>query len=387
MPAKPRVYLVAHEVHDRGGMEHVTAQLIRYGHRDIDFIVLSRELASDLQPLVDWWPINTPAAPFPLKFVTFALAAGWKLRGRHDGIVHTLGAVVPNRVDLVTVHMAHAALVRHLGRLTTSGGGLPRRLNAAISRLLALGAERWSYRPTRTRRLAGVSRGVADECLAQYGHPDVVVTPNGVDVERFAQNESVRREMRVNVPVGSVVSVFVGGEWGRKGLDLVLRAIVDVPEIQLWVVGDGAGETVAMKRLAESLGVAGRVNFVGAQADTARFYSGADVFVLPSSYETFSLAAHEAAAASLPLVASRVHGVDELVDLHGGGLLVDRNPKAIKDALTHLIINPLIRTAMGESARSAVESRTWEISARSTVTQYLDLGASPRGQAAGPAPS
>ena len=94
--------------------------------------------------------------------------------------------------------------------------------------------------------------------------------------------------------------LFVGGDWDRKGLGVAIEAVSLVRQrtpIRLWVVG--RGESGRFEQLAERLGVGDHVRFFGPRADTERFYQAADIFVLPTEYETFSLVAYEAAASSL----------------------------------------------------------------------------------------
>ena len=111
--------------------------------------------------------------------------------------------------------------------------------------------------------------------------------------------------------------------------------------------------------LAERLGVGDRVVFHGRQADVPAFYTAADAVVLASNYETFSLVAHEAAATGVPLVATRVHGIDELLDA-GGGIEIDGSTQSIARALVQLNGAAPAREAFGQAARSAAEQRSTE---------------------------
>jgi len=101
----PVVALVAHDIHDHGGMERVCAELIRRGGDKVDFIVVAADLAPDLRPLVRRWVhVKVPARPFPLKFLLFWLLGGRALRRLDADLVFTVGAIVPNRVDVATNH-------------------------------------------------------------------------------------------------------------------------------------------------------------------------------------------------------------------------------------------------------------------------------------------
>src|SRR5205823_5729238 len=78
---KPRIALVAHDVHDRGGMERALAELLRRGADRVDFVVIASSLAEDLRPLAEWRRVPLPRRPFPLKFVCFFVLGAVRLVG------------------------------------------------------------------------------------------------------------------------------------------------------------------------------------------------------------------------------------------------------------------------------------------------------------------
>ena len=84
-----------------------------------------------------------------------------------------------------------------------------------------------------------------------------------------------------------------------------------------------------------------------------RVYDAADTLVTPSSYETFSLVAFEAAASGLPIVATPINGVKELIEDGRNGLLVDRDPGEIAARLNQLAADPELRRRLGHAARES----------------------------------
>ena len=318
--------LVAHDVHDSGGMERACAELIRHGSNDVDFCVISSELAPQLRPLVHQWiRIDTPTRPFPLKFAVFWIRAGIALRRVDVDLIHSVGAIVPNRVDLASIHFCHTGFVAKSHRFVPQDTPLHRRVNTAFSRSLALLAERWSYRPGRLRSFGAVSQGVADELGHQFASVPCAVTPNGADLSLFRPNGEVRMAIRSaeGAAPTTTVALFVGGDWGRKGLKIAIAALAGVratgEDVELWVVGKG--DRVRFERFSAEQGVAPHVHFHGIRKDTDRFYQAADLFVLPSAYETFSLVCFEAAACGLPLVIPPISGAREIVGANEGGCL------------------------------------------------------------------
>jgi glycosyltransferase involved in cell wall biosynthesis len=355
-------------------MERVFAELIRRVRSEHDLVVISSELAPDLARLVDWRRTRVPLRPAPLRFLLFYMFAGLRLRRlrRADDLVHTCGAVVPNRADLASVHFCHAgfhAVVGNAADVTS----FPRRINKAIASRLSLAAERWSYRDGRTRVLAAVSEGVAAELERAYPDASVVVTPNGVDLERFRPDPGVRAELRHSrgMGTGEVVALFVGGDWHRKGLGVAVEALTGAPDVRLWVVG--SGDVRGLQRKATLLGVADRVELLGTRRDVERYYQAADILLLPSSYEAFPLVSLEAAACGLPLLATRVNGVTDLIGDSEAGWILERSGPAFARALQELGSDPHGRERMGRAARRRAEAFTWEASTANVRTLYHSL--------------
>jgi len=373
MTRKPVIALVAHGVHDHGGMERACAELLRRANHKVDFVVVAADLAPALRPLVQRWVrIRVPPRPIPLKFMLFWFLAGRALRRLDADLVHTVGAIVPNRIDVASIHFCHAGF---LAANSVAPRATPRlrRANTCLSRVLALAAERWSYRPSRLRAFAAVSQGVAAEVTSHYPVIPVTVTPNGVDVDRFRPDPEVRAALRSAEAVGDgVVALFVGGDWDRKGLGIAIEAVdkarVSGHDVHLWVVGQG--DATRFAALAEQSGVAQAVRFFGPRPDTQRFYQAADIFVLPSAYETFSLVCFEAAACGLPLIVPPVSGAVEIVGSTEGGLLVTRSGHSIAHALTKLAADPALRDRLGAEARRRASTYTWQRSAGSVMALY-----------------
>jgi UDP-glucose:(heptosyl)LPS alpha-1,3-glucosyltransferase len=359
-------------------MERACSELILHGHKEVDFCVISCELAPELRDLVQQWiRIDVPAHPIPLKFVAFWLRAGKALQGVDVDLVHTVGAIVPNRVDLASVHFCHTGFVAENHRLAPQEIPMARRVNTALSRSLAMLAERWSYQPARLRAFGAVSEGVADEVTRHFPAVPCSVTPNGADPLRFYPDPNAGAACRnaVGTEASTTVALFVGGDWGRKGLKIAIEAVAAVratgENIELWVVG--LGDQARFKRFSAEHGVAPHVRFHGARHDVEQFYQAADLFVLPSAYETFSIVCFEAAASALPLVIPPISGAREIVGKDEGGLLVERSVPSVTAAIARLAANPNLRSALGTEARRRAQPYTWERSASSVFALYGQL--------------
>jgi glycosyltransferase involved in cell wall biosynthesis len=373
---RPRVALVAHGIHDEGGMQRAFAELLRRLHTQYEFVVFSSDLGPDLRELVQWRRVPVPQRPAPLRFALFYVLGAVRLATTRTDVVHTLGAIVPNAVHVASVHFCNAGFVATVGRRTPPSAPLARRMNTGLARALGLLAERWTYRRGRVGWLAPVSLGVARELEHHYAGLPVRVTPNGVDRERFRPDAGARVEVRRSLGIGDdeVVALFVGGDWHGKGLRLAIEGVAEASRqrpIRLVVVG--RGDERHFRRLAAELGVEELVTFVGERRDASRFYAAADVFVLPTLYETFSLAAHEAAASGLPIVAPRVHGIEELVGDDEAGTIVGRDAKRIGAALADLAASPETRRRLGAAARERSAAFTWDRSVEAVDSIYRSV--------------
>ena len=374
---KPMVALVAHDIHDDGGMERACAELIRRGSGEVDFVVLAAYLAPELRPLVrQWVRVPVPSRPFPLKFMLFWFIAGQALRRLDVDLVHSVGAIVPNRVEIASVYHCHAGQKEALGTFAPSTMSGWRRLNTSISRRMALLAEKVCYRPSRVRVLAASTESLGEELKRYYPNIRVDIVPNGVDLDVMTPSAGTRDAKRAELSVAkdATVVLFLGGDWHRKGLPLILAALSLVErdrDLILWVVG--RGDRAAMERVANGLGVLHCVKFIGMVPEAFPYYQAADLFILASSYETFSIPCFEAAACGLPIIVTDVHGAADLVRDGQGGILVEQTAESIASALGKLERNPELRHQMGAEARKRACSFTWQRSIDSSMEIYRDL--------------
>jgi N-acetyl-alpha-D-glucosaminyl L-malate synthase BshA len=121
---------------------------------------------------------------------------------------------------------------------------------------------------------------------------------------------------------------------------------------RLLMVGDGP-DLVEASRLARALGVGDAVQFLGEQDQVVPLLSAADVFLLPSAQESFGLAALEAMACEVPVAASRVGGLPEIVDASVGGLFEPADPAALARTVVELLEGGQLST-LGAAARKRV---------------------------------
>ncbi|WP_431045208.1 glycosyltransferase [Streptomyces sp. P1-3] len=255
--------------------------------------------------------------------------------------------------DLVHTHLTRACV--H-GRIAARLAGV----TAVIATEHTLGGARGTSRPptaaTRglyraTERLGSatvaVSAAVADR-LRAWGVPSsrVHLIPHGIDARHFRFEPGARAAARARLGLqpGDFVVGGVGRLVPRKRYDLLLRAVADVPEARLLLVGDGP-ERHRLRALAVRLGAADRVRLLGERdgavetagdppADIPALLAAMDVFVSPSSDEAFGLAVVEALATGLPVLYTVCPAVDELPpDAAPGARRIAADPAALAAAL------------------------------------------------------
>lgn len=351
------VTIVAKDVGPVGGMElqltELVTGLLGRGHR-VTLIAQTCDLPN--HPGLRWVRVPGPARPFTLAYPWFLVVATFLIRLRGRGVIHATGAMALGRADLSTVHYCHAAASGLKGFARVSKSGRLYRLNAWASNLLSVWGERWCYNRRRVEVLVGVSGGVERELREYFPRmrDRIEMIPNGVDTVRFSPPPSDGDRADAE----PVTALFVGGDWERKGLRQAIEAVAMVPGTSLLVVG--LGDIAGYRELAGSLGVAERVEFAGQSADTAPWYRRADVFLLPTAYETFSLVTYEAAASGLPLLVTPVSGVEDLLKDGQNGWFIDREPEAIADRLRRLVDDPELRRRFGRRAREDSLRFSWD---------------------------
>jgi glycosyltransferase involved in cell wall biosynthesis len=196
----------------------------------------------------------------------------------------------------------------------------------------------------------------------------ILVIPNGVDFDRFAHAETFPALRAWTAADGrsGVVIAFSGRLVAVKNVSALLRAFALMrhrEQVRLLVVGDG-DQRQALEDEARSLGVAARCLFTGMTDRVEQHLAAADIFVLPSTFESFGNALLEAMAAGVAPVAFRPDGhrirtaSTEIIRDGKTGLLVDPpNPETLAQVLDDLVQNPDLRRRLGRQAQEDCRTR------------------------------
>ena len=180
----------------------------------------------------------------------------------------------------------------------------------------------------------------------KYGAKHVEVIYNKVYTEQFAGNRD-RRDPQIQGKAGTTI-LSVGRLARPKYQECLIRAIQSL-DVNLTLIGDGALRD-HLKELVNQLQMEDRVEFIRAvpHREISRYYHATDIFAIATHYEGFCIPVLEAMAAGLPVVASRIGPIEEIVG--DSGFLVENTFEAFAEVLEKLIKDPRLRTKMGEKA-------------------------------------
>lgn len=207
-----------------------------------------------------------------------------------------------------------------------------------------LAAEAAMFGDPNLRAVICNSRIVRDDIAGRFGIPAdrLHVIYNGVDTAKFhpGLRDEFRAAIREKLGIGATVPLilFVGSGFARKGVATLLAALARMACRDAVVVIVGRDRHAARyQSLAQGLGVAERVRFLGGQEDVRPYYGAADVFCLPTLYDPMPNAALEALACGLPVVTTETCGAAELVEPGvSGAVCAPNDPDALARQLDEI---------------------------------------------------
>jgi glycosyltransferase involved in cell wall biosynthesis len=302
------------------------------------------------------------------KLRTRALTPASRLRGFNRGAaqaVDELAADVSIGFGRTTTHDLHRA-----------GGGchhvysdllpLAKRLGPKNRAELAL--ERALYTSGKTRHFICNSQMVAGQISQAYGVPgeriSIVRTP--VDHARFhpsSSDDQIRKEICAELRTEPSIPVllFVSLGHRRKGIDAILRALPQVDDAHLWIIGSRL-ESHHVAEI-ERRQIGHRIFHLGRPSDPAPYYRAADFFLHPTLYDACANTALDSMASGLPGLISIHDGAHELVVDGRTGFLLEQpdNPEYLAATIAKaLALDTKHRKSLGEAARQQVLPLTWE---------------------------
>lgn len=220
--------------------------------------------------------------------------------------------------------------------------------------------------------VTAVSRYLAEETCRAFGHCDVEVIPNFINSHEYCRrpNSSLRATL---APPAQPIIIHVSNFRPVKRIGDCIHALALIRKsipARLVMCGDGPERKMA-EALAAEYGLTEEVVFVGQVPNISEYLGVADLLLLPSETESFGLAALEAIASEVPVIATRVGGLPEVVVNGKHGFLVDvGDTEAIADRAIELLGNEELRREMGRKGRA------WALDEYNTervIPQYVAL--------------
>ncbi|WP_226389034.1 glycosyltransferase [Penaeicola halotolerans] len=288
------------------------------------------------------------------------------IRGFQPHIIH--GAVFEGvSMALISGTLSRVPII--IGEETSDPQNRSRKADYLLQ-ILALAAD----------RMVAISPDVANYLKLRAGIPTkkVVTISNGIESPRKVADQEINQWKK---QFGIEATDCIIGSVGRlrnphkRFTDIISAlAILDNSQLKLLIVGEGVDKELIQQH-AHDLGVADQLIWAGFHTDTAPFYCLMDIFCIASSREGFGLVAAEAMCHGLPVVATAVGGLKEIiVDGHTGLLVPLLDPPALASALAKLIDNPSLRQHMGQQGRiRAKQDYSAERYVREVAELYEDL--------------
>lgn len=345
-----------------GGLEshawYLCRELVRMGDEVTMVTSLSQaglpreEVVEGVRVLRRWMPARTPAGWIAHTSVTFP---AFLRHARHADVMHaqTFASAPP-------------------GMLAKRLYGRPLVLTLHTSHFLRLAAQpRWQPILRRIIRAAdwllAASTEIRDVALGLYPHPRAEALTNGVDTTMFAPGPPAL------APSAARRVIVPRRLFEKNGVEYFVRALPLMRErmdVEAILVGDGP-ERAKLEALADSLGVRDAITFLGARPNTELpgLLASAEVAVFPSLMEATSVAALEAMSCGLPVAASRVGGLPEIVDETVGTLFEPANPRDLAERLVAL----LERDDLEERGRRARERVVANWSVRRLAERHREI--------------
>jgi len=282
--------------------------------------------------------------------------------------------------DLVSAHSTKAgfaarfscAVLRVPVIFTAHGWAFTEGKNPLARYLLALG-ERLAAKVT--KKIICVSEHDKELSLRFRVAPEqkLIVIHNGMEPTLYLNADGSKVRFELGLKEDEILITMVARFVPQKDHDTLLQALSLLPgrKFKAALVGGGERETFFRKKAGE-LGFRDNVIFLGERRDVPQILAASDIFVLSSNWEGLPRSIIEAMMAGLPVVATRVGGVPELVEDGVTGFLIPpRDPDALAEALQRLIADPELRRRMGQAGREkALKEFTLDRMLRETKRVY-----------------
>jgi len=299
----------------------------------------------------------------------------------YDLVLATKMAEVMTRFDLDILHVHYAiphSISAYLAKRMLTDRIVPFVTTLHGTDITLVGNDR-SYLPItrfgieQSDAVTAVSEYLKNRTIQEFQiERPIEVVPNFVDCNTYGRstNRDFRRKFATD---DESIVIHISNFRPIKRIEDVIEIFAQVrkqTKARLLMVGDGPDRPKA-EWLASTHGVGEDVSFVGKHNDMSQFLAVSDVLLLPSELESFGLVALEAMACEVPVIATRVGGIPEVVRHGVDGFLYDvGDVQSMAEGCLQILTRPSLRSGLGQAAR---ERATREFCASKIVLQYEDL--------------
>ena len=268
--------------------------------------------------------------------------------------------IASQQYDIVHMHTSHAHTLGCLASLLARRGAriVTRRVDFSI---IKSPVSKLKYTWGITKYIA-ISEAIKRVLVNDGINPDrIAVVHSGIDISRFGKtldNARVRNELHIdsNQPVIGNIAHMADHKGQKYLIQAVPEVLKEFPTAKFMIVGGGELRP-DLEHYVEQLGIKSSVIFTGFRGDIPELLKAFDIFVMPSHMEGLCTSIMDAMAAGVPVVASNVGGIPEIVQNELNGLLVPaKNPSALAAAIIRLIKNPEQGIKFATVARKTVET-------------------------------
>lgn len=224
-----------------------------------------------------------------------------------------------------------------------------------------------------------IPQASVEEIIREYGFKGKVeVVANGNDFDSHEAVEPIRQEARKDLKIGEheTVFLFVGQIIWEKNIRMIVESLLIINDLpfKMYFVGSGYASD-NLKQLVEEAGLSEKVTFTGSISDRQQlkqYYAAADLFLFPSTYDTWAIVIHEAAALQTPSLLVNDSTIAKIITNDSDGFLTANNATAVASRLRELILNPDLLKRAGLLASKTI-NRSWESVSDEVLDRYRHL--------------
>ena len=331
---------------------------------------------------------HVPAVSFwsPLKIWTFAIVSLLMLKRRQNefDVIHSFGKTLFQDV----LRMGGGSHFDYMKRT------YPYMRNPVLKFLVILNPRHffnllleWAmFRIGKTKRIVCISKMCRAEYTNRYNinRSKIDVIYNGVDLQKFNPADKKKSRDMLNKHIneqfniqseGELLVLFVGSGFKRKGLKHAVESLSFIDKrIDVRLIVAGRGRFDAYRKLADNLGVSGRITYLGESDNVSELYDACDISLFSTEYDSFGNVCLEAMAMELPIIVSKSAGSSEVVDDGIDGFVVDYPIDAQKIAEKIEFLNDeRKRLEIGKLARKKAVNYSIRSSAETTLKLYGEI--------------